>query len=653
MQTSRSLLTRWAGSLLAALTFLAWLLVMAGLWMKFGLVNHLITDGIKDSVMVGFALKSLLIEILPVYLGYGFLLFVLAMAAAKALRIWTPRQDTWALRHAFWGTLGLIGLTHAWLWWEVPTSLWVFLGLNRLPMGLAIGLIFGACLIAAWKGLAWSQAGWFRKGATLSIWLALSWGGVALPQHLEQSIWAGDSPAGHPAKVVMISLDGLRQDTAMKEGFANAHGFKSFNAYAALPATRLEWSILWGGDPRKYSVGNLIPSIEEIEGHAPYEILEAAKAKGLKSRFYIDDGGTVGLTDRTEAFDEVGMPASGWENFLNSNLAVHLPLYAAWMNVLRIFPTTTPWTPVDLGLRAALDRGRGADWVMYHSCLDHQPIFLNRAELASVPGWWKLPSARMAPLFGPPSEAEARSWKPEYSPFSAYEIRVKDILDHWIAIWNTLPSDPDYGPASRFLMTDHGERFYHVTDDIQLGGIHGYNLDPWETRIPLCLDGPGVPSGEDHAKAVSLLTVRDLVARRVLEDTAILPGDLLQPDSAPMRMSAINFALHADDPKDYLETDPKEIIQGAIVRPSGVWVMRYKASVEDREKDLTYAEATGRILKVYRPLKKGGCRVFTYDGYDQVSVEELPQEAFDAAKKAINDAFLHSWKNPPQTKAGS
>ncbi|HXC17174.1 MAG TPA: hypothetical protein VNV60_07015, partial [Holophagaceae bacterium] len=156
MPTSRALLTRWAGSLVATLAFLAWLLAMAGLWMKFGLVNHLITDGIKDPVMVGFVVKSLLIEILPLYLGYGFLLFVLAMAVAKALRIWTPKRDAWTFRHAFWGTLSLIGLTHGWLWWQVPTSLWVYLGINRLPMGLALALIFTACLVSAWKSLEWS-----------------------------------------------------------------------------------------------------------------------------------------------------------------------------------------------------------------------------------------------------------------------------------------------------------------------------------------------------------------------------------------------------------------------------------------------------------------------------------------------------------------
>ena len=643
MPTSRSLLVRWLGSLSAAALFLLWLICMAGLYVKFGVVNHFITEGLQDPVTVRFALKSFFAEILPLYIVVGFILFALTMTAAKALRIWTTERGIWSFRHALWTTLGLLGLVHGLLWWEVPTTLWVLLGLNKLPMGLALVLIFVLCFFALWKGLAWSQTSWVRKGVLVGLGAFLAWGSLWVPRKLEQVIWAPETPVGHPARVLMISLDGLRQDTAKEVGFDRAHGFKSYNAYAAIPATRLEWSIIWGGDARRYSVGNLFPSLDELEGKAPYEILEAAKKKGLKARFYIDDGGTVGLSDRTDAFDEVGMPASGWENFLNSNLAVHIPLYAAWMNVLRIFPTTTPWTPLDLGLKAALKRGRGADWVMYHSCLDHQPIFLSRSELAAIPGWWKLPSSRMAPYFTVPSDREMVGWRPEYSPFLAYQIRVKDILNHWIALWNKLPQDADYGPASRFLMTDHGERFYHFTNEAQLGGVHGYGLDPWESRIPLCLDGPGVPSGSDDTKALSLLTVRDAVARRLLEDRAILPQDLLAPDDAPMRMHALNFAVRASDAQDYREMDPEEFISGVRVFPDGVWVMRYKKDFEEREQDLTYAEAHGRILKVYRPLKQGGCRVFTYDGYDQVNIQELDEAAFAKAKAAINVRFLHPW----------
>ncbi|HEU4950482.1 MAG TPA: hypothetical protein VFT46_00945, partial [Holophagaceae bacterium] len=441
MQTSRGLLTRWMGALAASAAFLLWLVAMAGLYVKYGVVNHFITEGLHDPVTVRFAVKSFLVEILPLYLAIGFLLFALAMAVAKILRIWTPARDVWTFRHAFWTTLGLVGLVHGLLWWQVPTTLWVLLGINRLPMGLALALIFALCALALLRGLAWIPGWGLRKALLLPACLGLAWLSLWAPQRLEQLIWAPEHPVGHPARVVMISLDGLRQDTAMEAGFSRAHGFKSYNAYAAIPATRLEWSILWGGDARRYSVGNLFPSLDELEGKAPYEILEAAKAKGLKARFYIDDGGTVGLTDRAEAFDEVGMPAPGWENFLNSNLAVHIPMYAAWMNVLRIFPTTTPWTPLDLGLKAALDRGRGADWVMYHSCLAHQPIFLTRQELGAIPRWWRLPAGKMAPWFTVPDDRTLATAPPESNTYLAYRIRVKDILDHWIPIWNRLGQD--------------------------------------------------------------------------------------------------------------------------------------------------------------------------------------------------------------------
>ncbi|HET6329957.1 MAG TPA: hypothetical protein VFF76_04140 [Holophagaceae bacterium] len=643
MPDSRSSLTRWLGALVAALAFLLWLAAMAGLYIRYGVVNHFISEGVRDPATVKFTLHSFFMEILPLYAGVGFLLFVLQMAALKALRIWTPAKDSWTFRHAFWMTLGLLGLVHCILWWRVPTTLWVMLGINLLPLGFAPPLLFALSGLAMVKGLSWSETGKARKGLSLMTGAFLAWGSLWIPQRLEQAIWTPDRPVGHPAKVLMISLDGLRQDTAMEMGFDRAHGFKSFNAYAAIPATRLEWSIIWGGDPRSYSVGNLFPSLDEFEGKAPYQILDLMKQKGLKARFYIDDGGTVGLTDRADEFDEIGMPASGWENFLNSNLAVHIPLYAAWMNVLRVFPTTTPWTPLDLGLKAALGRGRGADWVMYHSCLAHQPIFLTREELAAISGWWKLPIGRMAPHFETPPDQVVAAWRPEYNPFLAYRIRVKRILDQWIQLWDTLPSDPDYGAASRFLMTDHGERFYHATEEIQFGGVHGYGLDPWEARIPLCLDGPGVETGIDDKKAISLLAVRDAIVGRILEDKPIRPSDLLSADDAPMRMHGLNFSVRPDDPKDYREMDPHEFVEGVRVLPGGAWFMKYKKSPEEREQDLTYAEANGRILKVFRPLKQGGCRLFVYDGYDQVAIQQLDEAAFDRAKATINERFLRPW----------
>lgn len=647
-------LTRWIGALLAPLVFLAVLGLLALTFTRTGFVNHFVKDGLKNKAMVDFALAALFKEILPLYLGTSLLLFILGVLPIRAGWLGRDGWDRWNGWHAFWGVLGLLGLLHGVLWFQVPMALGVLPGLNLLPMGLALVLVFLLSGLAAWSALRWSPSAWPRKAGVLVLWWLLAWGAVALPQRLATVGLTGPTkPSGHSARVVMISLDGFRQDTAYREGVQNLPGFRIGQAYAAIPATRLEWSILWGGDPRHYSVGHVMPSLEEFQGHYPFEILEAGKAKGLKARFYIDDGGTIGLKGRAEAFDRVLEPAAGWENFLNSNIAVHVPLFAVWLDVLRIYPCTTPWSPVDLGLRRALEDGRGADWVMFHSCLSHQPIYLHREELANIPRWWRLPAGQMMPFFRVPTEAEERRWRPEYSPMLAYQLRIASITAKWGQIWKSLAHDPDYAPALRVLMSDHGERFYHVTQDIQLGGVHAFNLDPWELRIPLLLDGPEIRPGSDDTHAMSLLGLRDAVARRYLEGTPLDIKDLLAKDYAPMRMSALELIVRLGNEDEYRKMPVQEVIDGALTGPGGLWMMKYRKPASEREKDLTVAEAQGDLLKVWHPLKVGGARCITYRGYVQVGVEDMNETAFQEARTRIFKAFLTRWDGKPSSEPGS
>lgn len=646
-RVSRSL-TRWAGALLAPVAFLALLGLLAFTFTKTGLVNHFVKDGLQNKAMVDFALTSFFREVLPLYVGTGMLLFILGILPSRLGWLGADGWHQWSEWHAFWGGVSLLGLAHGLLWWEVPMTLGVLPGLNQLPMGLALGVVFLLAGAACWRALAWSRTGWPRKVALFGFWIVLAYGGIALPKGLAASgLKDPVRGSGHPARVVMISQDGLRQDVAYSEGLENLPGFRFDQAYAAIPATRLEWSILWGGNPRHYSVGHVMPSIEELQGHYPFEILEAGKAKGLKARFYIDDGGTIGLKGRSSAFDRVVEPAAGWENFLNSNLAVHIPLYAVWLDALRIFPCTTPWSPLDLGLKRALEDGRGADLVMFHSCLAHQPIYLNRDELARIPRWWALPAGQMMPYFRTPTPAEERRWKPEYSPFLAYRIRIAAIAAAWGEVWKGLAADPDYGQALRILMSDHGERFYHITPDIQMGGIHAYNLDPWELRIPLLLDGPGIPRGHDSAHAVSLLDIRNFVAKRYLEDAPLDVTSLLHRDYAPMRMSALELIVSLGEEEDYRKMAVKEVIDGGMVGPGGLWIMRYKKPASEREKDLTVAEAKGDLLRVWHPLKQGGARCFTYRGYQFQSSEDVDEAAFQEARRRIFTTFLTQWDGKP------
>lgn len=638
------MLLRWLGPVLGGMALFLLLLGLSVLSTRMGVVNELMMKGLKNTVIQRFFLKAALTEILPIYVSTGFLLSLVGLLLAKSPLFRFGDWERWSLSHGFWISLGFGLATHAWLWWEVPTTLWVLPGINLLPLGL--GLLLAAFLACAcfWKGLTFSTAAWWRKTMTVGIWAASAWALLLVPRYLAQT-GLSSGPVGHPARVVMLSIDGLRQDTAFQVGLQDFRGFQVQNGYSAIPATRIQWSILWGGDPGHYSVGNLLPAQDEFVGDYPFTIVETAKARGLKSRFYIDDGGTIALADRAQAFDQALTPARGWENFLNSNAEVHFPLFAVWLDALRVFPCTTPWTPPDLGLRTALSLGRGADWVMYHSCLAHQPIYLTRKELKTIPKWWSLPARNLSPHWSYPSPRDIKSWRPEYSPFLAYQIRIHSMLAAWQKIWNTLPGDRDYGDAFRVMFTDHGERFYHWMEEpnIQLGGLHGYNLDPWEVRIPLVFDGPGIQPGHDREHALSLLEVRDMVARRLLYQEAPNIEAMLAKDYAPLRMHAIGPDMFKAEDVEYRQLTLEEIGRTAAIFPEGVWMVKYDSSEKTREGDLTVAEARGRLLKVWRPLKKGGARRVDYDGYQMTGYEDVDEASFQVARARIFKAFKKPW----------
>lgn len=637
------LLRRWLGPVLAGPVFLLILLICALLYLKLGDANIFVTRGAQNPVMRAFALKAILSEVLPIYLGTGLILFVIGMIPVRLGWLGQGHWDQWTGLGGFWATFGFILMLHALLWWAVPTTLWVLPGISSLPLAADLLLVFGGAVAAWWVGLRALRPSSIRISTLMVLWWALCVGYLMIPRSLAR-LGLNPAPSGHPAKVLMLSIDGLRQDTAFQQGFQHLEGFKIVNGYTAIPATRLEWSILWGGDPNYYSVGNVIPSIEELEGHKPYHILESAKAMGLKTRFSIDDGGTIGLVDKERAFDLVEMPARGWENFLNSNMAVHVPLFGAWLDALRIFPTTSPWTPLDLGIRRTLADGRGADWVIYHSCLAHQPIFLDRAELDEIPGWWKARPKDLAPTWSDPTPDRLRHYKPVYNPYVAYQIRIADLIRTWGSIWNQLDKDPDYGPALRVFMTDHGERFQHLNGYMQAGGVHGFQLDPWEARIPLAFAGPGIPEGTDATHAFSLLTLRDAVATRLLEGkTPDLPA-LLSKDLAVMRLQAIDMISSEPGKSEFKQISTEEIIEGSKVLPEGLWVMQYLKPASQRAEDLTLGIAHGDKLDIYRPLKVGGARVFHYEGYVQKSTEDISESDFQAERAKINAIYTKPWE---------
>lgn len=628
--------------------FLASVLVLGlsliGAWDYFhsqaaGLSGYL-QDGLTNPHARAFGLSLLLKEVLPLYLIAGITFWFLTLGASLIVN--RSFITNWGFNTSFFLTLAAFAWVHLVLWWQVPSALWVVPGFQHLPFYLAfpvLGLLILGPL-AWWTRRQWRSQAW----AIVLVWMAL-WTGIAYAPRLFASRVTQPAHGRHPVQVLLLGVDGLRPEDSESLGLASWQGTHYPNAYTMVPATRLFYSLLWGGDADQYSIGHLIPSEDEVEGRLRYSLLEAYKAKGLKARFFIDDGGTIGLTHRSlEFFDETLMPAAGWENFVNSNLAVHLPFYASWLDTLRVFPSTNPWSSLDSGLRASLEEGRGADLVMFHTCHLHQPIFLSRGELQEMPRWWSLHPLDLRPIAGLPMvrPQDEKNTDPRRDPLLAYRIRVKHLLVAWKPIWEGLAKDPDYAQSTRFLFADHGERFYHATPTLRLQGIHGFDLDPWELRIPFVVAGKGFPDGLGTLGAVSMLELRDAVAKRLLNQHPITAGDFGMRAFAPIRYQTLRKDFLREDPEgvNYLSLDPKTIIQGSRLLPGGAWVMRYQATLDARKKGVSIAKAKKHHLDVFKPLQEGGAHHLIYEGFALKETLFLDESAFSKVKQEIEAEFF-------------
>lgn len=636
-------LSRWLLPLAGGGLFLLGLLLELRLRLKTseaGLIN-MVAESFAKAPTKAYGVEFGLGILLPFYAFMGLLLWGLALAWGSLWQRGWSRE--WRTLEGLGFTLSALLWVHLVLWWAVPATLWTLPGLRLLPFWLLFPLL-GLLAVAYPAYWCWTRLSLRWKALPLLAgWLGL-WSLVPqLPGWLPR--WHSPVRGGQDqAQVLMIGLDGLRYDVG--QAATQAWEGRSYEfAYTPIPATRLLWHILWGGDPLYYTVGHAPPAIEEfgLEGlRVPLPLLEEAKAKGWKPRFYIDDGGTIGLAGRGgQYFDDTLMPARGWENFVNSNLAVNFPLYAAWENWARAFPTTNPWAPLDAGLKEALRQGRGSKWVMFHSCLAHQPIYLRREELRQLPRWWSAVPRNLEPLvvLAQVNDKHMACWDARSDPFRAYQIRMNSILKAWAPIWAGLAKDPAFKDAVRILFSDHGERFYHVTDAVQLSGIHGYNLDPWETRVMLKVAGPrfsGSAPTLDRKSTVSLLGIRDSIEGLLKQGKAISPEALAQMyPQAPMRYHTLSIADFTSEPGAYKEMDTKELIAGTYMAPYGIWFTQYKKPAEERAQELSLGLAEQGNLHIMKPLKSGGAHRYAYSGFRLTGITTVDQAAYQAESKKL------------------
>lgn len=623
------------GPVALALLFLA--MVLYYRWAQAGITGWL-ADAMSIAPIRAFGRFYVLRILLPLYAVAGIAYWLLTL-----LPLWWLDR-TWARgwRALECLSLGLAALlwAHLCLWWQVPTALWTIPGLRRLPFVVLFPLLAAVSITLAWRAMYQRGWRWPKAIVGLAAWLGL-W---ALPGWLPQVLPPpGVTPrGGHgTCQVLMVGLDGLRSDTFLKAA-PGLKGLPYENSYTPIPATRLLWHILWGGDPLFYTVGHVGPSIEEYQHPESLTLLKEAKKRDWKPRFYIDDGGTVGLAERQMDLDDALSPAEGWENFVNSNLAVSFPLYAVWENWFKPFPTTNPWAPLDAGLKEALRLGRGSKWVMFHSCLAHQPIFLNRPELAQTGRWWTLAPMDFQPVAAKRlvTAQQALHSDPRTDTFLAYQIRMGAILKAWEPIWNRLDRDPSYQGAVRVLFSDHGERFHHVGPaGFQLQGVHGFNLDPWECRTAMLVAGPGFSDKVEatpRTASVSLLGLRDGTRRLILGqgpfDASFFEGAY---PLAPIRYHTLDDSMFGDPAGNYRQMSDKEIAASTFIGPHGLWYTEYKRPASERAKDVSVGLAKGLDLWIYKPLVGGGAHEFHFKGYQMEGLEKVEESVYQTKKAEV------------------
>ena len=386
-------------------------------WSTIG-ISSWMADSFQMAPVRQFAIQYGLRILLPVYalsgLGIWFLTLVPMRLLDRAwVREWTGRQAVGLILAGFlW--------LHVLLWWQVPTAMWVIPGMRRIPFVILFPVLLILSLAIPALVLHGRKLSWWRSGVCLAGWLVLWPLPGLLPRWLPMPR-VTPRPGNQSCKVLLVGLDALRSDTFLASA-GQMKGLRYENVYTPIPATRLLWHILWGGDPLFYTVGHMAPSVEEFEHPDTLTLLKDAADRGWKPRFYIDDGGTIGLARRKMDLDDALAPAEGWENFVNSNLAVSFPLYAVWENWFKPFPTTNPWAPLDAGLKETLRLGSGSGLVMFHSCLAHQPIFLDRKELAQTGRWWTLPPIAYLPLASRIQVPKAHAENPDPRP-NSWSIR--------------------------------------------------------------------------------------------------------------------------------------------------------------------------------------------------------------------------------------
>ncbi len=554
-------------------------------------------------------------------------------------------------RPGLWIGLGSFLWVHGLLYLDVPAAMGMVQGLQHVPMGLALALLLGGGL--------WALARGFRSDWR-SAWRVVG-GGVtlALLLHLPHDIYRSLVPQSSKIptserRLLVLGIDGLRQDVA-ETTMPSWRAPGGCQPVVAVPATRLAWNMLLGADPESFQYHLVIPFRSELEKPPQPGLLDAARAKNLRTIFLIDDSTTLSFALSRTPFDNVYEPGGGWKHFFTVGAGSCWPVYSWAENYLTAVETTNPWSDAHAFFRD-VQRALGEhQWVSAHSCQLHAPFFLRRDEIQMLRPWsWLLHSARSYQPYQAMEQAEKDKYRRaggRANPVNHYKIRVARILkslEPLLRRW-----EAEYPNMSGVVTSDHGEEYPPVvTPDGTLvsflTGVHGFNLTPDTLKVPLHPFGKTQPQ----------LGPKDIYSWFDLRDDL---GTWID-GTGPLRLTRTGAEgwLLSFPTVQAVHTQPKEIrdqggVEGAGKKPQdfvrgtylgfkGYWFIDAPPIKNSYQMELSWALVRPSKTTTLNPIGKGLYLQGTYSGYALEALEEVPTESIEGLLQAFPGKRPRPWR---------
>jgi len=563
----------------------------------------------------------------------GFILFIWQRLGVK-----TPSTELLGFWRGAWVGLGSFLLVHGLLFLKVPASLASIPVIQHLPMGLSLACILGGAVWCLFRGFhATWRGSWQVAGGVLSVVLLLK-----IPHDLFRRMAPQLPSIPHTERrLLVLGIDGLRQDLAESaQPSWKAPG--GSRPVVAVPATRLAWNMLLGADPDSFRFRSVIPFKDEFDTPPQSGLLDAAKARGLRTIFIIDDSTTLSFVQSRTPFDEVYEPTGGWKHFFTVGAGACWPVYSWVENYLSYVETTNPWSDSQIFLREVGRTLEQHHWVSAHTCQLHAPFFLRIDELQALRPWsWLLHPARAYQPYQSLEQAEKDRFRKRdgrSNPINHYRIRAIRILNELAPLLEQWSSR--FPNLSGVITSDHGEEFVPVIDASgtkvsNFTGIHGFSLTPETLYVPLHPFGSTQPHLGPR-DIYSWLDLRDDLGRWVSGN-----GPLQLTRSGPEGW-LISFptvqAVHTQ-PKDVRDQGgvegagmkPEDFIRHTYLDFNGFWFM--DAPQEARSaKDLSWALILPDQTLTLNPIGNGTYLRAVYYGYNLTSEPvEIPAAQVPAA----------------------